>query len=77
MFVEKTSRCVYLLSAVIPVHIFRSIQKMYFQNVLKSLAIPPRTAKIDDKQRNTWKLLQMQMKLDTSNLSTLEKISNI
>ena len=77
MFVEKTSRCVHLLSAVIPVHIFRSIQKMYFQNVLKSLAIPPRTAKIDDKQRNTWKLLQMQMKLDTSNLSTLEKISNI
>ena len=77
MFVEKTSRCVHLLSVVIPVHIFRSIQKMYFQNVLKSLAIPPRTAKIDDKQRNTWKLLQMQMKLDTSNLSTLEKISNI
>ena len=77
MFVEKTSRCVHLLSEVIPVHIFRSIQKMYFQNVLKSLAIPPRTAKIDDKQRNTWKLLQMQMKLDTSNLSTLEKISNI
>ena len=77
MFVEKTSRCVHLLSVVIPVHIFRSIQKMYFQNVLKSLAIPPRTAKINDKQRNTWKLLQMQMKLDTSNLSTLEKISNI
>ena len=74
MFVEKTSRCVHLLSVVIPVHIFRSIQKMYFQNVLKSLAIPPRTAKINDKQRNTWKLLQMQMKLDTSNLSTLEKI---
>ena len=66
MFVEKTSRCVHLLSVVIPVHIFRSIQKMYFQNVLKILAIPPRTAKIDDKQRNTWKLLQMQMTLDTS-----------